>query len=341
MSYALRKIFAPFESGADRPAWIPEEIMCDWDTSPYAYQTEEELMPAGGLHGEILTYLAELLRTPLRARGLKLLFDIFILYRNAQGIKDRIGPDFLLMPLTSPTPTSYDLDICPPPLCVIEVVSPKSHKKDLEDNVSFYMGLGIPAYLAIDAVAPGNQIREQVELHLWRKISGWQHAMQPDADKWFALPEMGLEIRAQGQLLSLKDSVTGELLLDNDQLSAALEKQRQRAERAELSSKQLSTALEKQKQCAEAEAQRAEKAERQVETEAQRAETAERRAETEAQRAEAEAQRAEKAERQVETEAQRAETAERRAETEAQRAETARLEIIRLKALLADRTSRE
>ncbi len=299
MSYALRKIPAPFESGADRPAWIPGEIMRDWDTSPYAYQTEEELMPAGGLHGEILTYLAELLRVPLKARDLKLLFDVFMLYRDAQGVKQRIGPDSLLMPFSSPTPASYDLDIRPPPPFVMEIVSPGSRDKDLEDNVSFYMGLGIPAYLAVEAVAPGNQLREQIELHLWRKISGWQHAMRPDADKWHALPEMGLDIRAQGQSLSFRDSLTGELLLDSEQLSTALEKQRQRAE---------------------AEAKRAE-------AEAKRAETAERRAETEAQRAEI-------AERQAKTEGQRAEIAE-------QRAETARLEIIRLKALLADRTSGE
>ncbi len=38
----------------DRPAWIPPQITENWDSNPYAYQTEEELMPAGGLHGELL-----------------------------------------------------------------------------------------------------------------------------------------------------------------------------------------------------------------------------------------------------------------------------------------------
>ncbi|MCP4702302.1 MAG: hypothetical protein GY862_36400 [Gammaproteobacteria bacterium] len=80
MSYALRKIPAPFESGADRPAWIPEEIIRDWDTSPYAYQTEEELMPGGGLHGQMWAYISELLRFPLKTRGLMLVFDSFMLY---------------------------------------------------------------------------------------------------------------------------------------------------------------------------------------------------------------------------------------------------------------------
>ena len=46
----------------ERPAWIPPEIGSDWDPNPYAYQTEEELMPAGGLHGKILAYVLEALR---------------------------------------------------------------------------------------------------------------------------------------------------------------------------------------------------------------------------------------------------------------------------------------
>jgi hypothetical protein len=36
----------------DRPGWIPPEITHDWDSNPYAYQTEGELMAAGGLQGK-------------------------------------------------------------------------------------------------------------------------------------------------------------------------------------------------------------------------------------------------------------------------------------------------
>ena len=38
----------------DRPGWIPPEITDGWNPNPYAYQTEAELMPGGGLHGNIL-----------------------------------------------------------------------------------------------------------------------------------------------------------------------------------------------------------------------------------------------------------------------------------------------
>jgi len=108
----------------DRPGWIPPEIADGWDTNPYAYQTEEELMPAGGLHGQILAYLVELLRGPLKARGLMLLPDTFILYRDRRGVKQRIAPDGLVMALEFPPPSAYDLDERPPPLAVLEVTSP-------------------------------------------------------------------------------------------------------------------------------------------------------------------------------------------------------------------------
>ena len=134
-------------SQLDRPGWIPAEITHNWDTDPYAYQTEEELMPGGGLHGQLLAYLMELLRATLKARGLMLLMDTFMLYRDKQGIKQRIAPDLLLMPFRFPPPSAYDLDVEPPPLCVVEVTSTKSHFRDLQQKVPFYLGLGIPFYL--------------------------------------------------------------------------------------------------------------------------------------------------------------------------------------------------
>ena len=66
----------------ERPAWIPPEIGSDWDPNPYAYQTEEELMPAGGLHGKILAYV---MRDFLERRELMLLMDTFMFYRDEEG----------------------------------------------------------------------------------------------------------------------------------------------------------------------------------------------------------------------------------------------------------------
>ncbi len=102
-----------------RPAWIPPEITENWDPSPYAYQTEEELVPAGGLHGELLFYIVDALKTHLEQKGFRFLIDVFMLYRDKHAKKRRVAPDLLLMPFSEPLPSSYDLDIKPPPLCVV------------------------------------------------------------------------------------------------------------------------------------------------------------------------------------------------------------------------------
>jgi len=115
----------------DRPGWIPPDILYVWDTCPYAYQTEKELMPAGGLHNEILTYIAEILRYFFKTRGLRFLADTFMLYRDSQGIKQRVAPDFMVIPFRHPPPSAYDLETEPAPLAIMEITSPKSHMKDM------------------------------------------------------------------------------------------------------------------------------------------------------------------------------------------------------------------
>ena len=184
-------------------------------------------MPGGGLHGQLLAYLMELLRATLKTRGLMLLMDTFMLYRDKQGIKQRIASDLLLMPFCFPPPSAYDLDVEPPPLCVVEVTSTKSHLRDLQQKVPFYLGLGIPFYLAIDAITTRAQLRKQIELHGWRLVDNQPCRIDPAADGSLALPAMGLRIRAMGQRIMFSDEVTGELLCDSEQLNAALQAEQQ------------------------------------------------------------------------------------------------------------------
>jgi len=207
----------------DRPGWIPSHITENWDTDPFAYQTEEELMPAGGLHGQLLTYITEVMRGPLQKQGLMLLVDTFLLYRNSSNVKKRIAPDLLLMEDCFPAPSAYDLDIRKPPRCLIETTSPKSHFKDLKANVPFYFGLGVETYLVIDAITPQKKLREPIELHLWRKPKGQSiQKMSADSDGYFELPEMKIKIAVQQQRLIFADALTGEVLHDNEQLIDAL-----------------------------------------------------------------------------------------------------------------------
>jgi Uma2 family endonuclease len=213
----------------DRPGWIPPDIVTNWDPDPYAYQTEEELMPAGGPHGQLLTYLVEVLRLSFKQRGWMLLADTFMLYRDAHGINRRVAPDLLLMPYQSDAPSSYDLAVEPPPQGVMEITSPRSHVKDLEDLVPFYFGLGISTYLVIDAVTPQNKLRKQIQLHAWQVANGQPVKVVPDAAGRLVLPTLGLTVHALGRRLTFVDSVTGEVLMDVEQWQKAFEAQRQRA----------------------------------------------------------------------------------------------------------------
>ena len=272
----------------ERPGWIPAHITENWDTDPFAYQTEAELMPAGGVHGQLLTYVTEVVRVPLKKQGLMLLVDSFLLYRDSNHVKNRIGPDLLLMEDCFPPPSSYDLDTKSPPRCLIETTSPKSHFKDLQENVPFYFSLGVETYFVIDAITPQKKLRDPIELHLWRKIKGQRYQkIEPDSASYFLLPEMNIKIKATQQRLTFIDASTGEILRDSEQLGEALKEIEQRAIVAE---------------------QRAN-------AEEQRANAEEQRANAEKQRANVEAQRANTAEQRVNIEVQRAVAAEQRAET--------------------------
>ncbi|MCP4347071.1 MAG: hypothetical protein GY795_16275 [Desulfobacterales bacterium] len=247
-----------YTAPADRPGWIPPEITDDWDTNPYAYQTEEELMPAGGPHGEMLTYITEILRSYFKRNGMRYLADTFLLYRDNQGIRQRVAPDLLVMPFCSPAPSSYNLDSEPPPLAVAEITSPESRDNDLRDKVTLYTGFGITAYLVIDMFTPEEELRDQIELHLWRIIKKRVRKIQADAEGYLPIPEIRVKTKARGQNLIFADTESGEILCDTDQLwqraeqEAELRKQETaRAEQEAELRKQETARAEMEKQRAE------------------------------------------------------------------------------------------
>jgi Uma2 family endonuclease len=260
---------SPTTLSTDRPGWIPAHIVRDWNPNPYAYQTEEEKMPAGGLHGQLLAYLMELLRVFLDRQGLMLLLDTFLLYRDDKKRKQRIAPDLLLMPYRFPPPSAYDLDVEPPPLLVVEVTSPDSHLKDLQHNMDFYAGLGISTYLAIDAVTPQNTLREPIEVHLWRFTQGKMQKVKPNRAGALVLPEMGVEILMRKDHLQLIDMGTGQPLHDletESRLRRAAEQQAKAALQRAVTAEQQAITAEQQALAAE---QQAIAAEQQAEAERQ------------------------------------------------------------------------
>ena len=152
----------------DRPGWIPPNIVADWDPSPYAYQTEEELMPQGPIHDDLMTIISGVLPAHLKKFERKLWKDLFLLYRDVDGVKRRVGPDLFLAPIDLELPAgSWDLDVLPMLDFVGEVTSPDSRNYDLEIKPHFYHSLGAKRYLVIDGHDDSGRRSGEIVVHMW------------------------------------------------------------------------------------------------------------------------------------------------------------------------------
>lgn len=223
-----RKLNNPFL--VERPAWIPDDITEDWDTDPYAYQTEAEQMPKGHAHATLVFQISGMLGHIIEKRDLMFLGDSFALYRDPNGIKQRVAPDLLVISYQAEVPYFYDMDVTPPPLMVIEVTSPDNHVSELEKKSSFYFGLGIPTYLLIDAVTPDSKLHEQIDLHLWKTISGKMQRVQVNQHEYCPLPGLGIGIKAKKQELFFKDLESNKIVRDAGELARMLEREQQTKE---------------------------------------------------------------------------------------------------------------
>lgn len=221
----------------DRPGWIPEWVGDDWDPHPYAYQTEEELMPSGRFHNLYLHMLTEMLGPLLRRLGLEALIDVFIFYRDPEGRKQRIAPDLLVAPVTELSDEqkakSYDLDVEPLPRCVVEIVSPRSREQDLEHKPYLYAFLGINECLVLDILDEQERLRPQIGITLWRLDAGGMIVAPPDDEGSVTLETLGVRLRAEGRRLAAQVVSTGEMLRTSSELLNALEASEQARANAE------------------------------------------------------------------------------------------------------------
>jgi Uma2 family endonuclease len=232
----------------DRPGWIPEWVGDDWDPNPYAYQTREELMPAGHHHSLYIQLLAEMLMPVLERRGLRRFIDVFIFYRDWERRKQRIAADMLIAPPhavdVDEAIHSYDLDNDPVPLCAVEIISPGSRQADTLDKKLFYSALGIQEYLLIDVEDEDERLLDTIDLSLWRLAGLLPTQVMPDAEGYLLLETLGVRLRADARRLVAQDVETGELLRTNiellreiaevEQALVAAEQARQEAEQRAL-----------------------------------------------------------------------------------------------------------
>ncbi|MEM7535243.1 MAG: hypothetical protein AAF639_23910 [Chloroflexota bacterium] len=239
----------------ERPAWIPDDITDNWDTDPYAYQTEEESMSAGWVHNDSLGDMRSDMKGIAKERGWQLYTDNFLLYRNNEKSRDRVAPDLLIVPyrdkktLTS----SYDMETQPMPLCAMEIVSPSSKNKDEQIHQLYVEYLNIPTCVVIWLIDDDGNYLDDPSIDVWQRNpeTGRAESATPDNEGRYYLPELQLWIGLKENAVYFVDDVTGQMLVDvgTERLmrQAAEQRAEQEAQRAE-----------QEAQRAEQEAQRAE-----------------------------------------------------------------------------------
>lgn len=175
-------------------------------------------MPQGLLHQLLNQFIAEVLIPHLRKKGIVILMDMFVLYRDEGLIRRRIAPDLMLdlndQPLAS---DSWDLDMRPVPVVVGEITSPASRKDDFESNRKIYESIGVETYFLIDGLNEKGEESGFIEVHLWRK--GKQVAA--DSNGFLDIPELQIKAAAKSEAeLQIVDRETLKPLLsqsDKDQ----------------------------------------------------------------------------------------------------------------------------
>jgi hypothetical protein len=227
----------------DRPGWIPPEVGDDWDPNPYAYQTEEEMMPAGYQHNRYLQILTQMLEPYLQTLGCIVMLDVFVFYRDATGRKQRTAPDMLIAHSIELTEQqlaySYDLDIQPVPSCLVEITSDTSHHKDFYEQPLLYASWGVFEYLVLDIVDTQGLIRPQIGVYLWQLVDGHYQETTPDKDGYQVLHSIGVRLKANGRHLVAEVLETGEPLLTSAEKDGVIEatEARERQIRAESEAK--------------------------------------------------------------------------------------------------------
>ena len=285
-------------NGAEIRIPLTPPVEYDADGYPYADGTP---MAHGIEHLMQMHYgFQALLRRYRHRPEVCVLCDLFISFRKGDPTA-MVAPDVFVAFGTRPPPasSSYKLWEKPVPGFVLEVLSPATAKRDLEEKFAIYEAIGVPEYWVHD---PHGRWVESGVRGYQRSSAGEYEEIEPNTAGRRSSEVLGLELRDEGGELRFRDPMTGEELPTTQEEADAHEAAENRAEQ---------------------EASRAERAEG-------RAEAAEARAEQEA-----DARRREAEGRRKEAEGRRKEAEGRRKEAEGRQAAEAR--AAELEALLRAR----
>ena len=218
--------------------------------------------------------------------------DILV-YPEEGNPRNRIAPDVLVaFGVGTHSRSSYLVwEEGKPPDWVLEVASPSTASKDLDFKRRAYAAMGVPEYWLFDPkgdVFPAGQPRLQ-----GLALSGGGYARlaprRVDGVAMIRSGVLGLDLRAEGEFIRMRDPATREDILHQRELKALAEREAEQARREAARRKGAEAHAKREAEHARREAARRKGAEARAEREAERAEREAERAEREAERAQREA----------------------------------------------------
>ena len=223
--------------------------------------------------------------------------DILV-YPEEGNPRNRIAPDVLVaFGVGTHSRSSYLVwEEGKPPDWVLEVASPSTASKDLDFKRRAYAAMGVPEYWLFDPkgdVFPAGQPRLQ---GLALSDGGYVRLAPRLADgvEMIRSGVLGLDLRAEGEFIRMRDPATREDILHQSELKALAERETARRKDAETHAEREAAWRKSAETRAEREAAQRKGAEARAKREAERAEREAERAKREAERAEREAELAQR-----------------------------------------------
>ncbi|HZT99969.1 MAG TPA: Uma2 family endonuclease, partial [Ktedonobacteraceae bacterium] len=146
---------------------LEEQVdVCD-DFSPFF---EEESMPESIVHAELIWYLVAVLKWLFRD-ALCAICENFAFLPSLEDSGPPVAPDIAVIKGVALRPlTSWRIGTTgPAPHVVLEILSPETWKKDLEEKPALYAHLGVQEYFAYDPTPSPLASATRKRLFGWRR----------------------------------------------------------------------------------------------------------------------------------------------------------------------------
>ena len=209
---------------------IPLTPPVEYDADGYPYADAEPMQ--GEQQYDQMLYAATALRWRYHKRSdVRVLGDVGIHYRKGDPTAV-VAPDlFVAFGAQGPhARLSYKLWERPLPALVMEVLSEKTARRDLEEKFAIYEAMGVAEYWIHDP--HGRWVESGVRGYRRSAAGRYEEIVPHEANRWYS-EVLGLELRDEGGELRFRDPMTGEDLPTTEEAAHAYEAAEDRAERAE------------------------------------------------------------------------------------------------------------